>query len=188
MYWPLGARHQPTSPIVFITSPFTFDYQPRSLGDGRASNSLEKALAIVRNSRLQHPNDQILECFLQDSVNPEATSRYVLEKYSDGPEGFDLTSLLSDWKELVGSVIEQFSQQNTAKEDVVVNVTKRDNYTCRITGLKSSLVDPLIVTPIFPVVQFSGESLQELFDPFSGSDIQEQIQANDGRSFGVQNH
>ncbi|PNP75154.1 hypothetical protein FNYG_11523 [Fusarium nygamai] len=153
-----------------------------------SQSSLEQALTAIRTFGFQHPDDQLLECFVRDSVDHEATARYVLRKYFGEQEDVDLMSLLSDWKELVGSVIEQFSQQNTPKGDVVINVAKRDNHTCCITGLESSLVDPLIVTPIFPVVRFSGESMQELFDLFTGSDIQERIQANDGRSFGVQNH
>ncbi|CVL04985.1 uncharacterized protein FMAN_12985 [Fusarium mangiferae] len=151
-------------------------------------SSLEQTLAAIRNSRLQHPDDQLLECFLTDSVDPEATSLYLLQRCTDGQKYYDLISLLSEWKELVRSVIEQFSQQKKPKRDVIASVTKRDNRICCITGLESSLVDPLIVTSIFPVIRFSREPLQELFCLFTGSTKQEQIKGNDDRVYGVQNH
>ncbi|KAF5563434.1 kinase-like domain-containing protein [Fusarium napiforme] len=102
-----------------------------------SQSSLEQALTAIRNCGFQHPDDQLLECFVGDSVDPEATARYVLRRYFGAQEDVDLISLLSKWKELVGSEL---------------------------------------------------KSMQELFDLFTGSDIQEQIQANDSRSFGVQNH
>lgn len=58
------------------------------------------------------------------------------------------------------TVIEQSSQQTKPEGDVIASVTKRDNHTCCITGLESSLVDPLIVTSIFPVIRFSREVTQ----------------------------
>ncbi|KAF5614796.1 kinase-like domain protein [Fusarium sp. NRRL 52700] len=69
----------------------------------RSRGDLERALAAISNSRLQHPDEQLLQCFLQDSVDPETTSRYTLERYSNGSGGFYLSTLLSDWKELVGN-------------------------------------------------------------------------------------
>jgi hypothetical protein len=62
-----------------------------------SKSSIEQALAAIRSSRFQHPDDQLLECFLQDSVGPEATARYVLQRYSDGQEGYDLRALSSEW-------------------------------------------------------------------------------------------
>ncbi|SCO55650.1 uncharacterized protein FFMR_12806 [Fusarium fujikuroi] len=153
-----------------------------------SQSRLEQALATIRNSRLQHPDNQLLECFLTDSVDPEATAQYMFQRCTDGQKYYDLVPLLSEWKELVRSVIEQFSQQCKPKEDVVASVTKRDNHTCCITGLESSLVDPLDVTSIFPVIRFSREPLQELFCLFTGYTIQERVQGNDGRLNGVQNH
>ncbi|KAG4273137.1 hypothetical protein FPRO04_09974 [Fusarium proliferatum] len=154
-----------------------------------SQSRLGQALAAIRNSRLQHPDDQLLECFLTDSVDPEATAQYMLQRCTDGQIYYDLVPLLSEWKELVRSaVVEQFSQQNKSKEAVIASVIKRDNHTCCITGLKSFLIDPLIVASIFPVFRFSRESLQELFCLFIGSAIQERVQGNDGRLNGVQNH
>lgn len=63
----------------------------------------ERALAEIRSSRLQHPYNQLLECFLHDSVDLEATARYMLQRCIDGQEDYDLMPLLSEWKNLVGS-------------------------------------------------------------------------------------
>ncbi|KAL5589160.1 hypothetical protein FOBRF1_015688 [Fusarium oxysporum] len=70
----------------------------------------EQTLAVVRSSRLQHPYNQLLECFLHDSIDPEATARYMLQICIDGQEDYDLMPLLSEWKKLVGSVIDQHAQ------------------------------------------------------------------------------
>ncbi|SCO46838.1 uncharacterized protein FFNC_10987 [Fusarium fujikuroi] len=156
-----------------------------------SQSRLGQAQAAIRNSRLQHPDDQLLECFLTDSVDPEATVQYMFQRCTDGQKYYDLVPLLSEWKELVRSVIEQFSQQNKSKRDIVASVAKRDNRICCITGLGTSLIDPLIVTSIFPVIRFSREELkplQELFCLFTGSTIQEQIQCNEDGVYGVQNH
>lgn len=68
-----------------------------------SQSSLEQALAAIRNSRLQHPDDQLLECFLTDSVDPEATALYLLQRCTDGQKYYDLIPLLLEWKELVRS-------------------------------------------------------------------------------------
>ncbi|KAG4258995.1 hypothetical protein FPRO03_13217 [Fusarium proliferatum] len=65
-----------------------------------SQSRLEQALAAIRNSRLQHPDDQLLECFLTDSVGPEATARYMLQRCTDGKKDYDLFPLLLEWKEL----------------------------------------------------------------------------------------
>lgn len=58
----------------------------------------EQTFAVVRSYRLQHPDDQLLESFLHDSVDPEATARYMLQRCIDGQEDYDLMPLLSEWK------------------------------------------------------------------------------------------
>ncbi|KAF5627273.1 kinase-like domain protein [Fusarium tjaetaba] len=72
----------------------------------KSASSLGKALAAIYSSRLQHPDDQLLECFLRDSEDPEASSRYMLQRCSDEcsdrEETFDVAPLLCEWKELLG--------------------------------------------------------------------------------------
>lgn len=68
-----------------------------------SQSSLEQALAAIRSSRLQHPDNQLLECFLNDSVDPEATSLYLIQRCADGQKDYDLITLLSEWQELVRS-------------------------------------------------------------------------------------
>ncbi|VTT81059.1 unnamed protein product [Fusarium fujikuroi] len=68
-----------------------------------SQSRLGQAQAAIRNSRLQHPDDQLLECFLTDSVDPEATVQYMFQRCTDGQKYYDLVPLLSEWKELVRS-------------------------------------------------------------------------------------
>ncbi|KAF5252519.1 hypothetical protein FANTH_2413 [Fusarium anthophilum] len=107
-------------------------------------SSLQQALNAIRNFCFQHPDDQLLECFLSDSVDPETTARYILQKYCGQQEDLSLTSLLSDWKQLVANVIEQFTHKAKTEGDIVTSATERDGRTCCITGLKASFVDPLV--------------------------------------------
>ncbi|KAF5980147.1 hypothetical protein FBULB1_5391 [Fusarium bulbicola] len=138
-------------------------------------SSLEQALAAIRNFGFQHPDDQLLECFLCDSVDPETTARYILQKYCGQQEDLSLTSLLYHWKKLVENVIEQFAHKSKTEGDIVASVTERDGRTCCITGLGASFVDPLV-------------RFQEIFGIFVGSDLQNQIYTHDARLGGVQNH
>ncbi|KAF5606707.1 kinase-like domain protein [Fusarium subglutinans] len=82
-------------------------------------SSLEQALAAIRNFGFQHPDDQLLECFLCDSVDPETTARYVLRKYCGQQEDLSLALLLYDWKELLENVIEQFTHKAKTEGDIV---------------------------------------------------------------------
>ncbi len=68
-----------------------------------AAKVLEQAFAAIRNADLQYPDEQLLECFLQDSVDSGAAARYMLQKYSPGRGDPDLIPLLSDWKQLIAS-------------------------------------------------------------------------------------
>lgn len=40
--------------------------------------NLELALESIRRANIAHPDDQLLECFLRDSVEPDAAARYLL--------------------------------------------------------------------------------------------------------------
>lgn len=67
------------------------------------ANGLDRALAVIRNANLRHPDAELLECFLQNSTDPVATARYMLQRCSAGRDDVDLVPLLSDWKQLVAS-------------------------------------------------------------------------------------
>ncbi|KAH7158345.1 hypothetical protein DER46DRAFT_662327 [Fusarium sp. MPI-SDFR-AT-0072] len=92
-------------------------------------------------------------------------------------------------------------------ESIVADVSKRDGFKCRITGFKASFMDPLVVTPIFPVIRLHGvscipkpllfsqtsftyqpEPLHELFGVFLGSDMQERLLNCTSSCDDVQNH
>lgn len=68
-----------------------------------AANVLEQAFAAIRNADLQYPDEQLLGCFLQDSVDSGAAARYMLRRCSSGRGDPDLVPLLSDWKQLIAS-------------------------------------------------------------------------------------
>ncbi|KAF4494980.1 kinase-like domain [Fusarium agapanthi] len=151
-------------------------------------SSLEQAVTAIQIFGFQHPDDQLLECFLCDSINPETTARYILQKYIGQQKDLSLMSLLSGWKELVVNAIEQFTHKAKTEGDIVTSVTERDGRTCCITGLKASFVDPLVVTPIFLAIPPHKERFQELLGIFVGSNLQKQIHTHDARLDDVRNH
>jgi hypothetical protein len=61
---------------------------------------IEKALQAIKDSSLEYPNDQILECFIEDAADPDDAACYLLQRCTQN-DGFGVASLLSDWKQLV---------------------------------------------------------------------------------------
>lgn len=66
--------------------------------------SLAQILAIIRNAHLRYPDEELLECFLEDSIDPAATAHYVLQRCECAVANDNgLMRLLSDWKQLIAS-------------------------------------------------------------------------------------
>ncbi|KAF7543898.1 hypothetical protein G7046_g9908 [Stylonectria norvegica] len=89
-------------------------------------NGLEQAVAAIRNSRLRYPDNRLLECFLQDSIDPDAAARYLLQTCPLGKDGLGLAALLSDWKqltshEMLGIFVGSEMQQTILKDDAHLN-------------------------------------------------------------------
>lgn len=58
----------------------------------------------IRRANLAHPNDQLLECFLRDSVDPDEAARHLLQAYpADGQDAADWRGFISDWKRLLST-------------------------------------------------------------------------------------
>ena len=89
-----------------------------------------------------------------------------------------MRSFLSDWKGLVdgceshyrGSTVELTIQvisdgpiPQALGNKTVTDVTRRDGAKCRITGLGSSIWDPLVVTSIFPKTQSRFNQVTHVF-------------------------
>ncbi|KAI1354664.1 kinase-like domain-containing protein [Xylaria sp. FL0043] len=143
------------------------------------ANVLEQAFAAIQNADLQYPDEQLLECFLQDSIDSGAAARYMLQRCSAGRGGLDLIPLLSDWKQLIASIMHEFPPRRRPDRDVVANVKRRDGDKCCITGLKRSFIDPLIVAPILPMTKAVKKSLHEMLGVFIGPGMQQRILSND---------
>lgn len=65
------------------------------------SDDFDMAQAVIRTLDLPHPDGQLLECFLQDSVDHEQAADYMLRRCGFGKNHAGMTSFLSDWKELI---------------------------------------------------------------------------------------
>ncbi|KAK8063765.1 kinase-like domain-containing protein [Apiospora saccharicola] len=64
-----------------------------------------RVLAAIRNTDLRYPDEELLESFLEDSIDSEYAARYALQTCSaTRGGGLDLTPLLSDWKRLIAAV------------------------------------------------------------------------------------
>ncbi|KAI1154143.1 kinase-like domain-containing protein [Nemania diffusa] len=153
-----------------------------------AANVLEQAFAAIRNADLQYPDDRLLECFLQDSVDSGAAARYMLQRCSPGRCDPDLMPLLSDWKQLIASITHELPLCRRPDRDVVANVKRRDGDKCCITGLKSSFLDPLVVAPILPMAKAVDQSLHEMLGVFIGPGMQQRILSHDDSLNDHRNH
>ncbi|KAG8427122.1 hypothetical protein J3459_007487 [Metarhizium acridum] len=118
------------------------------------TSEFELALKFVRSVDLPHPDGQLLECFLQDSIDPMQAARYILQKCFLGGEGPDLEPFLSDWKQLINMFAYKGQTYQLHDKAVIANIIKRDRSRCCITGLGNSLWDPLVVAPLLPSWSF----------------------------------
>lgn len=137
-----------------------------------ATNNVGRALEAIKIARLQHPDDMLLECFLQDAPEPQEAAYYLLQQsYIEGNR-YDFTPFLSDWKELIGSceyrtiksiitsciliyymilVVFEDPPRELADSNIIADVNMRDGGKCCITGRDGSFFDPLVVAPILPM-------------------------------------
>lgn len=67
------------------------------------ASDLDRALETIRSVHLPHPDGALLECFLQDAIDPEQAAHYMLQRRLAGRDGLDLTPFLSDWKQLIAA-------------------------------------------------------------------------------------
>ncbi|KFA51544.1 hypothetical protein S40293_06349 [Stachybotrys chartarum IBT 40293] len=136
-------------------------------------NELDLVLASIRNANLSHPDDQLLECFLHDSIEPGLTARYVLQRCS-GIDGH-----------LVIFEVPSHQQPDTK---IVAGVKHRDGGQCCITGFGSSVCDPLVVAPIIPAEMQVHERLHEILGVFAGPQLQHHITSNGASLDAYANH
>lgn len=61
---------------------------------------IEKAFEAIKSSSIEYPDDQFLECFIENAADPDDAACYLLQRYTQN-DGFEVASLLSDWKQLV---------------------------------------------------------------------------------------
>ncbi|VUC31919.1 unnamed protein product [Clonostachys rosea] len=115
-----------------------------------AINDVGRALKAIKKARLQHPDDMLLECFLQDAAEPQEAAYYLLQQsYVGGSR--DFKPFLSDWKELIASFVFDDPPKELPDANIIAGVTQRDGGKCCITGLDDSFFDPLVVASILPM-------------------------------------
>lgn len=65
-------------------------------------DDLAAALTTIRSACLPHPDGELLECFLNESVHPSRAAASLLQRCQSGADvSAALASFLSDWKALV---------------------------------------------------------------------------------------
>ncbi|KAG6002939.1 hypothetical protein E4U21_002504 [Claviceps maximensis] len=134
----------------------------------------KRVLNIVRRASLAYPDNELLECFLQDSTDPEQTARYILERCSaaEGGDGLDLGALLADWKRLIAFFTNDLPAPQPSEKAAIAAIFKRDGGRCCITGRTNSLLDPLVVVPLLPVETFHlDKQLHEILGIFVGPQL-----------------
>uniref|UniRef100_A0A8H7NMD5 Aminoglycoside phosphotransferase domain-containing protein n=1 Tax=Bionectria ochroleuca TaxID=29856 RepID=A0A8H7NMD5_BIOOC len=116
-----------------------------------ATKNVGRALEAIKTARLQHPDDMLLECFLQDAPEPQEAADYLLQQsYVEGNR-YDFTPFLSDWKELIGSFVFEDPPRELHDSNIIADVNRRDGGKCCITGRDGSFFDPLVVAPVLPM-------------------------------------
>ncbi|KAG5959501.1 hypothetical protein E4U57_000596 [Claviceps arundinis] len=120
------------------------------MAETTTTSDIERVLELLRRVDLKYPDGQLLECFLQNSIDPLQTARYILGRCSMDGDGLDLATLLSDWKRLISVFTHDDSRHPSRDPTVISTIRKRDRSKCCLTGLGHSVWDPLVVVPILP--------------------------------------
>lgn len=133
-----------------------------------AVNDFDLALDAVRRANLPHPDGQLLECFLEESVNHDVAAGYMIQKCLavGNTQTASLAAFVSDWKRLISAcefpcmlseaaclpivVIREDPPCPTSDKRMAAEVAQRDGGTCFLTGRGNSFWDPLGAYPIFP--------------------------------------
>ncbi|KND87680.1 hypothetical protein TOPH_07654 [Tolypocladium ophioglossoides CBS 100239] len=137
------------------------------------SSDFNRALAIVRNAKLPHPDGQLLESFL--AYDHGYSSSYMLSKCSTS---VDMAAFLSDWKELIAMFFCEDPIRQVLDKRIVADIKRRDGGRCCITGLGNSFLDPLVVVPIFLGIGSRIDvSLHEMLGAFLGPELRDWVLA-----------
>lgn len=62
------------------------------------STNVDLAVAAIRDAGFPHPGEELLECFIHESADPEQAASYLLQTSSLG-----LAAFLADWVDLVSA-------------------------------------------------------------------------------------
>ncbi|KAK4157591.1 kinase-like domain-containing protein [Chaetomidium leptoderma] len=130
------------------------------------STKMDLALAAIHDADLPHPGGELLDCFIRQSVDREQAAAYLLQKCSSDRGKAGPAAFLADWTELILAFISE-GVGRVHDRSIVCDITSRDGAKCCISGLDSSLADPLIVVRIFPESpQQLDPPLREMLDAF----------------------
>ncbi|KAG5993610.1 hypothetical protein E4U43_003453 [Claviceps pusilla] len=138
------------------------------------SEQSKRVLKLIRRSDLVYPDYELLECFLNDSKDPEQTARYILRRCSVAEDAHDLDpgALLADWKTLIAFFMTDGPAHQLSDKVAIAAIFKRDGGKCRITELANSFWDPLIVAPLLPFGTFHlDKGLNEMLGIYIGSGL-----------------
>lgn len=152
-------------------------------------SNLTIALNAIDSAKVSFPDDELLRCFVKDAIDPNAAARYLLQRGTRNTSSADFNAFLKDWKELISTVTSSKAAPYTAiTKTAEAAVRNRDGNTCCLTGLETSLFDPLIVAPLFSLREPIPDSLQDVLEAFVGHDMNHLIVSLDASLQGPGNH
>ncbi|KAM5347379.1 hypothetical protein ACJ41O_010384 [Fusarium nematophilum] len=155
----------------------------------RLPEDFDRALGSIRRAKFPHPDGELLESFLQDSIDPRQAARYLLQRCSSDGDGPGLTLLLSEWKQLIAAFVYEGPIHQAKDKGIVAGINERDGGKCCITGLSNSFWDPLVVTRIFPVINSRlNESHHEILGAFVGPELRDWILSDAAPLDSYRNH
>ncbi|CAJ2508897.1 Uu.00g139230.m01.CDS01 [Anthostomella pinea] len=133
-------------------------------------STADSVLTIIRRANLPHPDGELLEHYIDDSVDQDQAANYVLKTYMRDGVG-------------KGDVASDRPTRPIRDRDLVDKITRRDR-TCRLTGLRGTFLDPLIVVPIFPILDNPlREPLRELLCAFLSPTLRDWVAASSSAEF-----
>lgn len=68
-----------------------------------SSTHVALALKVIRDANIAHPGEELLDCFIRDSVDQEHAANYLLRRCPPSQSIVGLDAFLSDWTQLVSA-------------------------------------------------------------------------------------
>ncbi|OAR00187.1 hypothetical protein LLEC1_07714 [Akanthomyces lecanii] len=103
---------------------------------------------IEEGLSLPHPAVALLRSFIVEALNDAAAAAYVQSRISSPEEAYRLAS---DWAYVVEAVSRRGILPPAPDAAAAHYIAQRDGCVCCVSGLRGTILDPLIVAPVLPI-------------------------------------